>query len=39
VREFAEKIKLPSYYKPDFSEEEINTIKQETSQTAQRFGY
>jgi hypothetical protein len=39
VREFSGKIKFPSYYKPDFSEEEINTINRETSQTARRFGY
>jgi hypothetical protein len=39
VREFSGKIKFPSYYKPDFSEEEINLIKQENSQTARRFGY
>jgi hypothetical protein len=37
VREFAGKIKSPSYYKPHFSDEELNTIKQETSQTIRRF--
>lgn len=39
VKEFAGKIKLPSYYKPNFSDEDIDTIVQETRQVAQRFGY
>lgn len=39
VREFTEKIKLPSYYKQKFSDEELDIIKQETHQTASRFGY
>lgn len=39
ANEFAAKIKYPSYYTPLFSEIEINTITQETFQTAQYFGY
>ena len=39
VREFAGKIKSPTYYQPNFSKKNINTIKQMTHQTAQRFGF
>ena len=36
---FVAQIKYPSYYTPPFSEAEIKAITQETSHTAQYFGY
>ncbi len=39
VEKYVEKIKPPSYYKPDFTNEELTIIDQETQQVAEKFGY
>jgi hypothetical protein len=37
-KRYLEKLQAPSYYQPDFSEQEIESIKQATAETAALFG-
>jgi hypothetical protein len=36
---FAAAVRYPSYYRPDFSHRELDTIRVETAEAAARFGY
>ncbi|MHA1199871.1 MAG: sulfotransferase family protein [Candidatus Heimdallarchaeaceae archaeon] len=36
---YIEKLHQPTYYKPSFSDEELDTIKEETYETAKLYGY
>ncbi len=39
LRSFAEGIQAPTYYRPDFSDRDRETIRRETADTATRLGY
>ena len=39
IDEFTERLTLPDYYRPSFSEEDLGVIEEETRATAARFGY
>ncbi len=39
IREFSEKLRFPTYYQPQFSDDELQVIAEETGCTASRFGY
>jgi hypothetical protein len=39
VMAFADRLREPSYYRPQFSAEDLEIIAEETSAVAQRLGY
>ena len=39
IRTFTARLSAPSYYKREFTDEELQTIHKETAATAARFGY